>query len=358
MPLIVQSHVTNLTPGMERSTLASAGRSAETNGDRMARGLPGRCVRGRFKRLIRPEACAAEYLFNEPDCVRDGGCSTGRIMADRYKREVMERNLGFCSHPDCPSKGEEVLIKCAGMCATCYRMDLAARKGKKPAARVSPILAPEEVAAMSTALSASGRDESPEKAQESSENRVAAGQDVSKPVSAQDVTCHDPAAEAAALDAVAGLDSPTPAAGQYHFFQPENKVDLTRPFSFAGFEFDPGTPPPPPGRPIARLSPSGNISFSSAATQAHNLKRFQYVRVIPDKTGNALALIFLAEKAGGARKLGTERKSGTSLKASAEAVARVAPGLVGKPLELKPMGQDGAFVAVAVAVEEAGEVAA
>jgi hypothetical protein len=165
----------------------------------------------------------------------------------------------------------------------------------------------------------------------------------------QDVTRHDPAAEAAALDAVMGLDAPAPAGGQDHFVELNKMViDFSKPFRFGGFYFDPGTAIPPPGRPIARLAASGTLSFSSAATQAHALKRFQYVQVIPDVSGSALALIFMTEKAGGARKLGTERKSGTSLKASAESVARVAPGLVGKPLELRPMDQDGAFVAVAV----------
>lgn len=161
-----------------------------------------------------------------------------------------------------------------------------------------------------------------------------------------DVTCHDPAAEAAALDAVMGLDA-VPAGGRDHFVDANKMVtDFTRPFSFAGLEFDPGTPPPPPGLPIVRLTSSGNLSFSFAATQAHDLKRFRYVRVIPDKTGSALAVIFLNEKQEGARKLGPEGKS--ALKISVETICRTNPGLVGKPLELRPMGQDGAFVAVAV----------
>ncbi|MHC1788558.1 hypothetical protein [Solidesulfovibrio sp.] len=134
-------------------------------------------------------------------------------------------------------------------------------------------------------------------------------------------------------------------AGQDHIVDVARAVsDFAAPFSFGGFDFDPGLATPPPGRPIARLAPSGTLNFSCAATQAHDLKRFQYVQVIPDKTGSALALIFLAEKTSGARKLGAEGKA--ALKTSAEAVVRVAPGLVGKALELRSMGQDGALLAV------------
>lgn len=348
MTLIVQSHVTNLTPGMERSTLTSAGRSAETNGDRMARGLPGRCVRGRFKHLIRPEQCAAFFLCEFIDCARDGGCSTGRLMAARYKEQLMASSYGKCRNEACPNSKKRVLLPALGLCAACYKADLAARK-RGPAS--------EEVAAMSAAMSTDGQGEHTGITEEHGENGVAAGQDMASPVSAQDVTCYDPAAEAAALDAVMGLDAPAPAAGQNHVAEPSKMVtDFTRPFSFGGFDFDPLQVAPPAGRPVVRLSKSGNFHVSTPATKTFDLLRFRYVRIIPDKTGTVLALIFSTENTDGGRSLAVEKKSPFALKASAGSISRTVPGVVGKPLELRPMGQDGVFVAVAV--EEAGEVAA
>ncbi len=352
------------------TTINAAGTAAEAAASSVARGGRLKCNRGLGWMTLRE--CVERFQAGQDNpndqnnpCARDLGCSAGRARVNMLQEdgEMGKSNYGACV--ECNRKGNRDSAN------RCYNVACKKARGKKPeptpeaaptptpatadgldlvddlTPKESPILAPEEVAAMSTALSASGRDEFPEKAQESSENRVAAGQDVSTPVSAQDVTCHDPAAEAAALDAVMGLDAPAPVGGQDHFVEPNKMVtDFTRPFSFAGFEFDPGTPPPPPGLPIVRLTSSGNLSFSFAATQTHGLQRFQYVRVIPDKTGSALALIFLNEKQEGARKLGPEGKS--ALKISVETLCRTNPGLVGKALELRPMGQDGAFVAVAV----------
>lgn len=299
MTLIVQSHVTNLTPGMERSTLASAGRSAETNGDRMARGLPGRCARGRFKHMIRPEDCAAEYLFNEPDCVRDGGCSTGRIMAARYKGEVMARNLGFCSHPDCPSKGEEVLIKCAGMCATCYRMDLAERKGKKPAAPRS-----------------------------------------------QDVTCHDPAAEAAAR-ASGPVEFPATMATVREIVA--DAIDESRPFTLAGIEFEPLHERRRTGGNYLTVR-AKNIGISVDAAEELGLNDYQFASYTVSKDGQAIAVKFSVEARPKALKI--SRKTG-NIVISAQPLGNRYPGLVGKRGVLEFTGVRGWYVA-----RFGGEVAA
>lgn len=318
MTLIVQSHVTNLTPGMERSTLASAGRSAETNGDRMARGLPGRCVRGRFKHPIRPESCAAEYLLGEPDCVRDNGCTTGRIMAARYKGEVMARNLGFCTGPDCPSKGEEVLIKCAGMCATCYRMDLAARKGKKPAPKESPILAPEESAALDKAMAHRS----------------------------QEVTCHDPAAEAAAR-ASNPVEIPVTMATVREIVADE--IDESRRFTLAGIEFEPLRKHRIPGENRVSVR-STSIGISSAAYQAHGLDRYTHARYTVSVDGKSLALKFFDGPKGDAVKI-DRHKGGVSL--SAVPLVRAYPHLVGKRAALESTDMAGWYVA-----RFGGEVAA
>jgi hypothetical protein len=309
MPLIVQSHITNLTPGMERSTLASAGRSAETNGDRMARGLPGRCVRGRFKHLIRPESCAAEFLFNEPDCVRDGGCTTGRIMADRYKGEVMARNLGFCTDPDCPSKGEEVLIKCAGMCAPCYRMDLAARKGKKPAARVSTILDAEESAALDKAMER-----------------------------AQDVTCHDPAAEAAAR-ASNPVEFPVTMATVREIVA--DAIDESRPFTLAGIEFEPMHERRRTGGNYLTVR-AKNIGISVDAAEALGLNDYQFASYTVSKDGLAVAVKFSVEARPKALKI--SRKTG-NIVISAQPLGTRYPGLVGKRGVLEFTGVRGWYVA-------------
>lgn len=291
MTLIVQSHITNLTPGMERSTLASAGRSAETNGDRMSRGLPGRCVRGRFKHLIRPEDCAAEYLFGEPDCVRDGGCTTGRIMADRYKGEVMARNLGFCTGPDCPSKGEEVLIKASGMCATCYRMDLAARKGKKPAAPRS-----------------------------------------------QDVTCHDPAAEAAAR-ASGPVEFPVTMADVREIVADE--IDESRRFTLAGIEFEPMHERRRTGGNYLTVR-AKNIGISVDAAEALGLNDYQFASYTVSKDGLAVAVKFSVESRPKALKI--SRKTG-NIVISAQPLGNRYPGLVGKRGVLEFTGVRGWYVA-------------
>lgn len=317
MPLIVQSHVTNLTPGMERSTLASAGRSAETNGDRMARGLPGRCVRGRFKHLIRPEDCAAEYLFNEPDCARDNGCTTGRIMAARYKGEVMARNLGFCTGPDCPSKGEEVLIKCAGMCATCYRMDLAARKGKKPAARVSTILAPEESAALDKAMERT-----------------------------HDVTCHDPAAEAAAR-ASDPVEFPVTMATVREIVA--DAIDETQPFTLAGIEFEPLHERRRTGGNYLTVR-AKNIGISVDAAEELGLNDYQFASYTVSKDGLAVAVKFSVEARPKALKI--SRKTG-NIVISAQPLGNRYPGLVGKRGVLEFTGISGWYV-----TRFGGEVAA
>lgn len=322
MTLIVQSHISNLTPGMERSTLSSAGRSAETNGDRMARGLPGRCVRGRFKHLIRPEACAAEFLFNEPDCVRDGGCTTGRIMAARYKGEVMARNLGFCTGPNCPSKGEEVLIKCAGMCATCYRMDLAARKGRKPAARVSTILDAEEVAALDKAMDR-----------------------------AQDVTCHDPAAEAAAWkknlvpEEVIGLPVADPVEFPVTLADVReivaDAIDETQPFTLVGIEFEPMHERRRTGGNYLTVR-AKNIGISVDAAEALGLGGYEYASYTVSKDGLAVAVKFSVEARPKALKI--SRKTG-NIVISAQPLGNRYPGLVGKRGALEFTGVRGWYVA-------------
>ncbi len=352
------------------TTINAAGTAAEAAASSAARGQRIKCNRGLGWMTLRE--CVERFQAGQdaPEdqnntCARDLGCSAGRVRVNMLQEDTMGKsNYGACV--ECNRKGNRDSAN------RCYNPRCKQSRGKQPAQaseaspnpapaeaaaaslvddltpKESPILGPDDVAAMDAVLTTSGQDEQSEKTQEYFEQGVAAGQEISTSGPTHDVTCHDPTAEAAALDAVAGLDS-VQAGGQNHFVDANKMVsDFTRPFSFAGYEFDPGTATPPPGRPIARLSPSGNISFSSAATQAYGLARFQYVRIIPDKTGSALALIFMVEQDGGARKLGVERKSGTSRKASAEAVARVAPGLVGKALEMRPMGQDGAFVAVAV----------
>ena len=354
MTLIVQSHVTNLTPGMERSTLASAGRSAETNGDRMARGLPGRCVRGRFKHLIRPEDCAADFLAEVHDCARDGGCTTGRIMSARYKEEIMASSYGRCRVATCPNSKKRVLLPALGLCATCYKADLAARKrGPAPALvddltpKEIPIIDQEEVAAMSTALSASGQDETTENAQESSEIRVAAGQDVPTTVSAQDVTCHDPAAEAAARSSDP-VEIPVNMATVR-----ELVLDTSRPFSLNGIEFDPAVLASPTKPPLVHISKIGNLHISKAAHQSFDLGQYVSVCIIPSKDKSALALVFSAREGKGFRRLTADHSSQFTPKASAREIKRSCPEIVGRKLLLSATDTPGAFVAVVTGDEVA-----
>lgn len=332
-----------LTP-QRTTTINAAGTAAEAAASSVARGGRLKCNRGLGWMTLRE--CVERFQAGQEDsndqnnpCARDLGCSAGRVRVKMLQEdgEMGKSNYGACV--ECGRKGNR---DSAGRCylETCKRS-----RGKKPAPAMGHEATP-PTGPVPAASPAMEDDSTPKDSPILDVEEVAAGQAIAAPVSAQDVTCHDPAAEASALDAVMGLDAVTPA-GADHVEDVRHMVsDFTRPFSFAGFEFDPGTPPPPPGLPIVRLTSSGNLSFSFAATQTHGLQRFQYVRVIPDKTGSALALIFLKEKQEGARKLGPEGKS--ALKISVETLCRTNPGLVGKPLELRPMGQNGAFVAVAV----------
>lgn len=342
MTLIVQSHVTNLTPGMERSTLASAGRSAETNGDRMARGLPGRCVRGRFKHQIRPEACAAEFLAEVHDCARDGGCTTGRLMAARYKEDIMASSYGRCRITTCPNSKKRVLLPALGLCATCYKADLAARKrgvapvmpaGQTP--KKSPILAPEEVAAMSAVMSTDGQGEHLGITEEHCEKGVAAGQDVSTPVSAQDVTCHDPAAEAAAR-----ASDPV---------NPPDVIDESQPFVLAGIEFEPLHERRRTGGNYLTIRQK-NIGISVDAAEELGLGGYEYASYTVSKDGQAVAVKFSVEARPKALKI--SRKTG-NIVISAQPLGNRYPGLVGKRGRLEFTGVRGWYVA-----RFGGEVAA
>lgn len=322
-------------PDFNPRTMSQAAVAAESAASASARGRRIKCNRGRG--WMSTAECVALYRAGQDDpdghkdCSRDLGCSAGRMRAANFKEDDMGKSnygkciecgrtgnrdsAGRCYHAACKktrgkTKAEASAPAPAAAPATAVGPDAAPDLMDDLTPRESPILDADEVAATGADSPTFTQDEHTEDIDESTAEGVASTPD--------------------------------------HLGDATKIIDFTRPFSFSGFDFDPGTPPPPPGRPIARLAPSGNLSISSAATHTHNLTRFKFLQIIPDKTGLALALIFLAEATGGARKLAPERKSGASLKVSAEAIARVAPGLVGKALELRPMGQDGAFVAVAV----------
>jgi len=353
MPLIVQSHVTNLTPGMERSTLASAGRSAETNGDRMALGLPGRCVRGRFKHLIRPEQCAADFLAEVHDCARDGGCTTGRLMAARHKEEIMASSYGRCRVATCPNSKKRVLLPALGLCATCYKADLAARKrGQAPVvaegqtANKSPILAPEEVAAMGAVVSTDGQGDHTGITEEHGDNGVAAGQDMASPVSAQDVTCHDPAAEAAAR-ASDPVEFPVTMADVREIVA--DVIDESQPFVLAGIEFEPMHERRRTGGNYLTVR-AKNIGISVDAAEELGLNDYQFASYTVSKDGLAVAVKFSIEARPKALKI--SRKTG-NIVISAQPLGNRYPGLVGKRGVLEFTGVRGWYVA-----RFGGEVAA
>lgn len=331
MTLIVQSHISNLTPGMERSTLASAGRSAETNGERMARGLPGRCVRGRFKNLIRPEQCAAFFLCEFIDCARDGGCTTGRLMAARYKEQLMASSYGKCRNEACPNSKKRVLLPALGLCATCYKADLAARKGKKPAARVSTILDAEESAALDKAIG----------------ERT------------QDVTCHDPAAEAAARkknlvpEEVLGIPIADPVEFPVTMADVReivaDVIDESQPFTLAGIEFEPMHERRRTGGNYLTVR-AKNIGISVDAAEALGLNDYQFASYTVSKDGLAVAVKFSVEARPKALKI--SRKTG-NIVISAQPLGNRYPGLIGKRGVLEFTGVRGWYVA-----RFGGEVAA
>ncbi len=300
-------------PDFAGRTMTQAATAAETAAFSSSRGRAARCSRGMGS--VTPVECASLFLVSQEDetlaknCARELGCSTGRLKAQKLlSGEIMSRE-GKCANQKCPNSKKRVTLPAKGLCGKCYAQT---RTGdlewpplvEKPAEadplamRESSLLSEAEMAAVQDHFSQLGK-----------------------------------------------MVDPMPD----HIVEPNKMVtDFSAPFSFGGFEFDPGVQPTPPGQPSIRLSTSGNLHISSAATKTFGLLRYKFVRITPDKTGTALAMIFSAETVPGARSLAAERKSPYALKASARQVARIAPAVVGKTLELRSMGQDGALLAVAV----------
>lgn len=315
-------------PDFNPRTMSQAAVAAENQALASAKGRRIRCNRGGGS--LATAECVAKFRAgqddpaSQPNCSRDLGCSAGRMRAANFKEgDVTKSNYGKCVL--CGRKGNR---DSAGQC-----YNVRCKDDRKRPAPVSGDDAPE-----TCGLGA---------------DLVAAGQDDPK---------RDTESVKAYMDELgAMLDTADKTAGQDHIEEPRHMVetepdhisqpgkmaiDFTQPFSFAGFDFDPIAASPPPGRPTARLSTSGNFHISSAATRTHGLLRFKFLQIIPDRTGQALVLLFWAEASPGARALAAERKSPCAIKASARALARAVPGLVGKTLELQPIGQDGALLAV------------
>jgi hypothetical protein len=311
-------------PDYSPRTMSQAAVAAESQAFASSRGRRIKCNRGRG--WMTTAECVALYWAGQDDpepeknpCSRDLGCSAGRMRAINFEEDDMSK-AGRTNYGNCVACGRKGNRDSAGQC---YRADCKIARKVKPAKPESPILDDGEFEVLGEGLGTG----------------MGGGQTVEVGQSGQDETTGE----------AEGIAPGEVASGQDHIVDATEMVpDFAAPFAWDGFEFDPATPPPPAGQPTARLSPSGNFHISSPATRTHNLLRYKFVRIIPDKTGTALALIFSADAMDGARSLAAERKSPHALKASARQVARTAPAVVGKTLELRSMGQDGALLAVVV----------
>jgi len=128
--------------------------------------------------------------------------------------------------------------------------------------------------------------------------------------------------------------------------QVEETLDPSKPFSLAGFEFDPKVFAKPLSPATVHISKSGNLHISRGAFVAFDLGRFVAVSMVPSRDKRALALVFSTTDIKGYRHLTPDHSSTCNPKASAREVIRVWPEVVGQKLLMRETLAAGAFVAV------------
>lgn len=184
------------------TTINMAGTTAEAAASSAARGQRIKCNRGLGWMTLRE--CVGRFLAGQEDqndqnnpCARDLGCSAGRVRVNMLQEdgEMGKSNYGACV--ECGRKGNR------DSAGRCYLEACKKDRGKKPtlAQESAPATIPAPADGLDLVDDLTLKESPILDAKE-----VAAGRAMASQVSPQDVTCHDPAAEAAArLEAASGI---------------------------------------------------------------------------------------------------------------------------------------------------------
>ena len=279
-------------------TLASAlaGSDAERQADRRLRGRPSKCPRNRYRHPIAPAVCVADYRAGMPECMRDCGCSVGRVLDATFPKEDNSMTYGKCTR--CGRTGN---LNADGLCyyAKCKKEREA--KCETSSASADPLEMRESPI----------RDD-----EDSADGRTAA-----TPM----------------LDAIQAPPPPVTVEQVSDSTLPE---DMDRPFVLAGIEFEPVTRQRVVGKDLVTIREKA-VFFLSGAVARHNLGQYSHARLTVSVDGKALAVKFYSDVHEGAGKL--QGKRGV-LSLSATAFLRAHRGIVGQSAALEPAGVGGWFV--------------
>lgn len=308
-----------LTP----SSVISAGRAAETHGERMAHGRTFRCPRGASEFRIEPKECAERWRAKTPPCLSEtyGLCNIGAINDKKYPEDFMGGTFGFCKNPECPNKGRKMSLPAKGLCGTCYKR---MRAGKlawppKPGQEEMPATSA-DAGKMGTV---SGRAQPFEKIEEFRARQVEPETAGASPKAERCRSCDEV---------------------QDHLSHPGKMVDLPedldRPFEVAGVRFipSPGLPTDPP---ILTIRKDG-LAINRAAEKIFGLVRYSHARPVLSEDGKTVGIKFYASDRPGSRLLQRPAKMCTTI--SNVPFVR-ATGLIGRKARLESTEWDGFFVA-------------
>lgn len=296
-----------ISHALQPSSVISAGRAAETHGDRMANGQPFTCPRGASEAPVDPKQCAEMWRAEISPCLSEayGACFIGAINDTKFPEDHVGGKYDYCANPDCPNKGRKMALPAKGLCGVCYKRVLAGKTEWPP----KPLAAdPLEMR------------ECPEEPQATT--------------SAQDVTCYDVAADMAARG------------GDQDHTEEDSDLpeDLDRPFEVAGVRFLPVSSKPVATRaPIVTIRNGAIIAFSAAAAERYSLREYAYARLVPSEDRTVLGVKFFHSDRPGAHLVQKKEHSGAVV--SARAFLRNMPGVVGKKAILESTEWTGFFVA-------------
>lgn len=320
----------------EGSVFFTAARVAEAAGRAQAKGDKRRCSR-QSRVIVTAEECRERFLAGDRVCVNEfhGRCSTGALEAS--KEEKTMANYGKCTV--CGYKGNRDKDD------LCYRPEckkarekVQGQPQKAGASTEAQECRPSENVQEQPEATIFGREGTPAVATKQGDSAAVFGQ-------------VDHVEEPRQMVTIGGVLNNAIPLSHNHSGEPTNMVpdlpeDLDRPFSLAGFDFDPSILDRPLSPPVVTIGKGGALNISRGAFVRFDLGRYVAVRMIPSTNQRAMALIFSGHTQKGYLALVLDKASKHGFKASAITVSRACPEIVGKRMVLQATGTPDVFVAV------------